>query len=583
MTSTVTTSAMDGDQSMPATSGLSGLSANTRDAICVPVTSTVTTSTMDGDQSMAAASGLDANTQDADCVPVTSTVTTSTMAGDQSMPATSGLDANTQDADCLITQIEISPLDNYDSYYMDVVIKSESTDDEHSSSYHEENSDLATTQAAPSSDNSLDSRTGESTKPVKPHYKYKCKRCLTTFDTIMTLQYHLFTHPAHKRLKFLECQQCNKLFTCEDKLKQHLELGHADKNKPVNDDDASQTTLPHKPSIEPQPKRRRVFSPVSKKDLHKCMKCGSCFKSYVDLAGHMTQHDKNVFFCCALCYQVFDIDTQLTSHIKSVHMCATKQDFFPCKKCNTIFNEKKSLAKHLKTHMPHVCEKCCVCYQFPANLELHLKTKKHALVVDILYLKAASSTAKHAKELSHQETKGIVSKITTCTLCNQVYANSEVLVRHITKDHPSKSIFDCYRCGNQYGDIHKLSAHLKNTSAVCKLPFRCERCGKTFSYIKNLELHASTHNAGDIEVPYKCGVCQMSYRKPYWLFSHQTKTHLRKKDYLCGTCGEEFVYSHLFVQHSRVCSTNKDSISTHQVGKSQIPEPTEIMPSNTLH
>ena len=74
-------------------------------------------------------------------------------------------------------------------------------------------------------------------------------------------------------------------------------------------------------------------------------------------------------------------------------------------------------------------------------------------------------------------------------------------------------------------------------------------CDKAFSVSGNLNKHMRVHTG---DKPYKCSVCNKSFRESSHLQSHKRHIHINRRPYLCPYCGKTFKMNCYLEYHVRI-------------------------------
>ncbi|XP_022114101.2 zinc finger protein 677 [Pieris rapae] len=134
---------------------------------------------------------------------------------------------------------------------------------------------------------------------------YICQFCAAGFERCMDLSDHVAKH--HSKIKPYQCTVCNKRFTQQGGLVQHMRAHSGD--KPFNC-----TYCP------------KAFTQKSGLDQHlrihtkskpyKCVICGKAFCQSVHLQQHMRTHTNVAPFQCIICQKRFKQSSHLNYHLK---------------------------------------------------------------------------------------------------------------------------------------------------------------------------------------------------------------------------------------------------------------------------
>ncbi|XP_064609747.1 transcription factor IIIA-like [Liolophura sinensis] len=194
--------------------------------------------------------------------------------------------------------------------------------------------------------------------------------------------------------------------------------------------------------------------------------------------------------------------------------------------CDMTFSRNDRLIIHMRTHTgekPFVCEEfgCCKSYARAAHLKRHVET-------------------------SHSEAKQQDKLKCTVESCEQEFANSLSLSRHIERIHQPKE-YKCHYegCDKTFKKHHQLKCH--ETEHTHVNPYLCmvENCNKAFKTASHLQRHQKVHEG------YVCSEqdCGMRFEKWTQLWKHRTVAH--RQDFVCDKCEKRFTQQCRLSQHMR--------------------------------
>nr|XP_054919959.1 zinc finger protein 883-like [Dermacentor andersoni] len=83
-------------------------------------------------------------------------------------------------------------------------------------------------------------------------------------------------------------------------------------------------------------------------------------------------------------------------------------------------------------------------------------------------------------------------------------------------------------------------------------PYKCEICEKSFRHFHTRD----SHNAHIVLKPYQCRICEKSFRRSSNL-DIQKRSHTGEKPYICETCGKSFAHQATFSLHQRTHTDEK--------------------------
>ena len=177
---------------------------------------------------------------------------------------------------------------------------------------------------------------------------YQCDICLKSFSLSRSLMLHKRNHDTQRNQKnkdeYLKCDQCGKLFACQEHLDLHLKRKHSeiecnDCGKLVKD------LLKHRHNVHTITKstvkktrtskcsdcdqvfasayackyhwqKNHSLAPTSEKKKETCSQCG---KSYKNLKRHIRESHSENQFECQICGHFFPVQHSLERHVKNVH------------------------------------------------------------------------------------------------------------------------------------------------------------------------------------------------------------------------------------------------------------------------
>ena len=127
-----------------------------------------------------------------------------------------------------------------------------------------------------------------------------------------------------------------------------------------------------------------------------------------------------------------------------------------------------------------------------------------------------------------------------------------------TKQRRGKKIsYKCATCGKEYRLASVLKRHLKVHNPR---PYRCNVCNKTFKFKYTLTSHMRLHSEKHRRKRHRCEVCRQTFRWRGYL-----NMHIRKctgdKPLQCALCNERFCYKYKLEKHEK---THLGDVETEQ-------------------
>lgn len=286
-----------------------------------------------------------------------------------------------------------------------------------------------------------------------------------------------------------------------------------------------------------------------------CHFCGSCFATPQLLKKHERNHRGERPYRCQECRKGFKKHAHLIGH-KKVH-----QRRIQCTVCRKILPTIGELIQHRSSHLKRgklQCPDCHLQFQYPAQLLRHLDAHKHS-----------DNKASHLEEsaqLKPQQSSESVevqsgSEQLRCSLCKEVFNDSQVLRKHCLTHISGSSSNQCPFCKRNFSKRRNLLRHMiKHTGDK---PFSCTTCGKQFYRDLYLKLHrekclpAQTIHHVTMESDSKtkplhqCSYCPRRFFKKNRLNNHLSG-HKANTLLLCSRCGQYFGCTKLN-QHQKNC------------------------------
>ena len=147
------------------------------------------------------------------------------------------------------------------------------------------------------------------------------------------------------------CNECDRLFTRPERLRQHHAYKHTGNNNIgysscANNGNSLSPTTNHGGT-----KLSDDLAGTQTTTQHECVQCGKAFCSKFQLGRHAKIHSGEKAFLCSHCEQSFHRKDHLKTHEKT-HQGSNDKVFFECERiaCGKTYNSYSSYMKHRKTH-----------------------------------------------------------------------------------------------------------------------------------------------------------------------------------------------------------------------------------------
>uniref|UniRef100_A0A8D8XDB5 Zinc finger protein 624 n=1 Tax=Cacopsylla melanoneura TaxID=428564 RepID=A0A8D8XDB5_9HEMI len=260
------------------------------------------------------------------------------------------------------------------------------------------------------------------------------------------------------------------------------------------------------------PNKHKKFS------LGACGQCGKVFKSRENLRLHLSVHNEEASFGCAVefCNANFKSKRYLIRHLKKYHSLSTRQDkdtnrkrklvsskdfIIKCEACNQSFRNHFEYGGH----------------KLKCSLVL-VKTKQESSIEPensfTLGIRSDKITKPHVTKKSDPEVTTVWDDKTgtwryPCTQCDRTYQNKKSLYVHVQSHKGVKYRYKsqmkmCLLCEKM---VTNLSAHYKEVHED-ERHFPCNHCDKTFKRKLHLTVHLRRHTG---EKPYPCYFCEKRF------------------------------------------------------------------------
>ncbi len=290
-----------------------------------------------------------------------------------------------------------------------------------------------------------------------------------------------------------QCKVCQKTFTTQNKLNNHVAYNHTDKRSykcpecPITYKRKARTTrhLKEYHGKDPEEKPARPTT---------CHICGKTFKNADSCANHIKMvHERSYAVACEVCGQTLVSKDVLKRHMEKVH-------------------QKSSPARYK-------CDLCDKKYSTRSYLRIHV-TRDHL-------------------QLSQFQ----------CDCCEKAFGSKDTLKSHVRKVHEKKYQVKCDKCDKMLSSTSNLKTHIEAVHEGLK-PFQCDICENKFKSKDGLTVHKIFLHAGkDRRGEFQCDNCGKSFMTKRLLQQHFENIHLKIKNLKCEVCGRQFYYQSNLNKH----------------------------------
>lgn len=238
--------------------------------------------------------------------------------------------------------------------------------------------------------------------------------------------------------------------------------------------------------------------------------------------------------------------TDIKDHLMQFRL--KKGDVFDCVMCPSTYETFKMLKQHMNKHYcNYSCTKCENSFATKRSLSAHQETHQDGSFKCDLCDKIFST---RTKKQYHEKAKHMGTRnISNCPYCDVPFRSYYQRNQHMVKVHDLDVKYKCNVCNKGYILKSLLMSHIKKNHLM-ERNYQCIECGYRFFSNKALKAHMVKHTG---EKNYTCEVCHKSYARKYTLREHM-RIHNNDRRFKCEVCGSTFVQkcslkSHLLSHH----------------------------------
>lgn len=292
-----------------------------------------------------------------------------------------------------------------------------------------------------------------------------CKICFKTFHSKFRLKTHHNT--VHLMLKNHKCTECLTSFTERSNLLRHMRTYHPESEIP--------------PSSKPECTKNNLSAKLSsdhsylQSDIKKEEDENSVAVKFVQRSNQTNlkkiKEENASTFSCRICFESFDHESDLKSHLETMHDKISK---VKCDKCDQEFTLKSNLSRHLQ--MKHSegllsLEEDDVEYAMKKAKMREYKRKSRAKIAE-----------RDGKEVKTRHDNLDIpkdwSKSKVCYICGKEFDHQSHMRSHIRITHLREQTKKCELCDKYlrtHSDMrrHIDQVHMKIKDNICPV------CGKT--------------------------------------------------------------------------------------------------------
>ncbi|KAK6620718.1 hypothetical protein RUM43_011013 [Polyplax serrata] len=212
----------------------------------------------------------------------------------------------------------------------------------------------------------------------------------------------------------------------------------------------------------------------------------------------------------------------------------------------------------IRPAVPSSCTLCDKVYKNSEILRQHMKSHHVSGTIECPSCKLTFTSLRSLKY--HEQRKHSNLEPVPCTFCGKKFLDKKYLRIH-ENIHSQANHFVCQFCGRKFIMKTNLTVHISRHHTKKSNDFICQICGKAFPFKLYLKKHFKTHT--DYK-PYQCNHCEAKFRENTLLRKHVNSIHLKLRPFLCQYCHKTFTRSlylrehmesqHLGIQRKVECS-----------------------------
>ena len=406
------------------------------------------------------------------------------------------------------------------------------------------------------SDTAEDSGT-DGTKSIKRFYTFECSTCNKIFSSEEEVQQHIQVHV--EEYDKLSCNKCGACFSEQNLLSAHLEWHNSlSGNQPTN----IGAILP---LVEHSNNEQNKVPKVAKIILQNAI--DQSFMKKADFKKRMTKRERQELkrelkrrakpqWGCLLCGRIFPKQYFLKRHLESHEKKRRKSLGLPldkryeCDVCHKKFTTQRYCEGHKLLHTQGCIYECKECHKKFLTTSL---LKKH---------EALHELESKANDENQSSATGETNKL-ECPICHKRVTHESKLKLHIGRMHaPDRMTCRCDQCGRTCVSKTSLERH-KKLHGESGEPLVCPKCGKWFSHESLLKVHIEDHT-----LELKCNVCQRTFFGHRALKAHSQVHREPSLKHICEKCDKNFRNAELLKAHMQT----HDSVSENSTRESNVVE-----------
>lgn len=400
--------------------------------------------------------------------------------------------------------------------------------------------------------------------------KLQCEYCNKQFTKNFDLQQHVRAHTGEKPF---QCIVCGRAFAQKSNVKKHMATHKVwptgtsntlpKQPIPVSNATTENTTL----QVTSSPAQASVpsaFNHVSgavttalstnqallKSTVHQLPKPGCVEEKAAETKVKVLVDSSYV---CQYCPVKFKTYYQLKTHL----VTHKNQQVYKCvmKSCGQSFPQLESFLEHIKSHESELNYRCHQCNKYFKSLnDLGVHQYTHVYLNQGVksgprHFQCTKCGNKYTTPEALEHHVSTTSHDYKCPHCHKQFTCERFLRRHLPL-HGTEGQFECHDCHKKFKTEHYLKSHMLIHTG--ETPFVCEICHAAFNRKDKLKRHMTIH---ETVKKYRCPFrtvagCMKEFNRPDKLKAHII-THSGIKPFTCNICGKGFSRRPHLVEHER--------------------------------
>ena len=206
-------------------------------------------------------------------------------------------------------------------------------------------------------------------------------------------------------------------------------------------------------------------------------------------------------------------------------------------------NPAKKKRFRIRPAVPSSCTLCDKVYKNGEILRQHMKSHHVTGTIECPSCKLTFTSLRSLKY--HEQRKHGNLEPVPCSFCGKKFLDKKYLRIH-ENIHSQTNHFVCQFCGRKFIMKTNLTVHISRHHTKKSNDFVCQICGKAFPFKLYLKKHFKTHTD---DKPYECNHCEAKFRENTLLRKHVNSIHLKLRPFLCQYCHKTFTRSLYLREH----------------------------------